>query len=158
MNDSNLKRVQDFIDRFDEDLEVFEHNKDTSTVKKAANALGVEEGQIAKSLLFNSKKGYFMVVCTGDVKIDENKLQDYIGCAPKLAKPSQVKEITGYPVGGVCPFDLKGNVKILLDKSLKRFDVVYIAAGTPASSLPINFIQLENITKGIEVDVTKPPK
>ena len=68
--------------------------------------------------------------------------------------PKEVVEITGFPVGGVCPFDLRVEVPIYLDDSLKRYDVVYTAAGTPNSALPITYEELMEITGGRPCNVS----
>lgn len=150
-----VKKVQRFLDKFDLGLKVIVPKQDTSTVLKAAEALGVEPGQIAKSLLFRAGEEYVMVVAAGDVKIKDAKLKRVLGKKPKLASPEEVEAVTGYPVGGVCPFMLKTPAKILLDSSLRRFDVVYSAAGTANSALPVNIEQLKALTGGVEVDVSE---
>ncbi|MDI3534062.1 MAG: hypothetical protein PWQ82_427 [Thermosediminibacterales bacterium] len=150
-----VERLQKYLDKFDLGLKILIPKGDTSTVETAANTLGVEQGQIAKSLLFRAGCEYVMVVSAGDVRINDKKLKKITGHKPKLAKPVEVKEITGYSIGGVCPFDLKNPVTIYLDKSLRRSDVVYVAAGTANSALPINIDQLIEITGGKEVDVTE---
>lgn len=152
----NLKRVQDYVDQFGLGLKVVSHEGDTSTAEKAAETLGLEVGQIAKSLLFRLKDGrYIMILSAGDVKINDKKFKKIFKTKPKLAKPKEVEEVTGYPIGGVCPFALQNPVEIYLDSSLNRFDVVYAAAGTPFSSLPITMEELKIVTKGEEVDVSE---
>ncbi|HHY13419.1 MAG TPA: YbaK/EbsC family protein, partial [Thermoanaerobacterales bacterium] len=91
----------------------------------------------------------------GDVKIDSKKFKKIFSERPNLAKPKEVEEITGYPIGGVCPFAMEKPIDVYLDTSLKRFDVVYAAAGTPSSSLPITMEELKIVTKGDEIDVSK---
>ena len=120
-----LQRVQNYVDEFGLGLKVIEQEGDTSTVQKAAETLGLEVGQIAKSLLFrlNDEK-YIMIVSAGDVKIDSKKFKKIFSERPNLAKPKEVEEITGYPIGGVCPFAMEKPIDVYLDTSLKRFDVV----------------------------------
>lgn len=77
------------------------------------------------------------------------------GGRAKIAKPEEVEEITGYRVGGVCPFDIDSAVPIYLDNSMKRFDTVYTSAGTPHSLLPISFENLQLVTGGEAVDIEK---
>lgn len=69
-----------------------------------------------------------------------------------MATPEEVEEITGYRVGGVCPFALATDVPIYLDASMQRFDVIYPAAGTAHSALPITFEKLKDITLGTVVE------
>ncbi|HAA09499.1 MAG: YbaK/EbsC family protein [Syntrophomonadaceae bacterium] len=136
-------------------LQVIEFQQDTSTSALAAAALDTEVGQIAKSMLFKAKTGqYFLVVSAGDVRMDTKALRDLIGSKVRMANAEEVVEITGFPVGGVCPFDLRVEVPIYLDDSLKRYDVVYTAAGTPNSALPITYEELMEITGGRPCNVS----
>jgi prolyl-tRNA editing enzyme YbaK/EbsC (Cys-tRNA(Pro) deacylase) len=129
-------------------LRVIEFEEDTSTSELAAQALGVEVGQIAKSMVYKSKTGYLMIVAAGDVRLDAKLIKQLAGSKVRMATPDETLEVTSHPVGGVCPFDLKTPIDIYLDESLKRFDVVYAAAGTARSALPIRYEELMEITGG----------
>ena len=145
----DIERVQAYVQQRMPHLQVIEFQQDTSTSALAAAALDTEVGQIAKSMLFKAKTGqYFLVVSAGDVRMDTKALRDLIGSKVRMANAEEVVEITGFPVGGVCPFDLRVEVPIYLDDSLKRYDVVYTAAGTPNSALPITYEELMEITGG----------
>ncbi|MDK2924713.1 MAG: hypothetical protein PWQ41_487 [Bacillota bacterium] len=148
------ERVQAWLDRFGLGLKVVATPLDTATAEAAAAALGKEVGQIAKSLLFRVGEEYVMVVAAGDVKIKLGALKRVVGGKPRLASAEEVAEITGYPVGGVCPFALPRPLRVLLDRSLARFPVVYAAAGTPHSAVPITLEQLAKITGGEIVEVS----
>ncbi|HQD90276.1 MAG TPA: YbaK/EbsC family protein, partial [Syntrophomonadaceae bacterium] len=121
----DIERVQAYVQQRMPHLQVIEFQQDTSTSALAAAALDTEVGQIAKSMLFKAKTGqYFLVVSAGDVRMDTKALRDLIGSKVWMANAEEVVEITGFPVGGVCPFDLKVEVPVYLDESLKRYDVV----------------------------------
>ncbi len=151
-----LARARKYLERFELELQPREHEKTTKTSAEAAEALNVELGQIAKSILFRSGGKYGLFVAAGDVKICDKKVKALLGGGrAKIAKPEEVEEITGYRVGGVCPFDIDSSVPIFLDNSMKRFDVVYTSAGTPHSLLPISFGQLQLVTGGEAVDIEK---
>lgn len=151
----DIERVQAYVQQRMPHLQVIEFQQDTSTSALAAAALDTEVGQIAKSMLFKAKTGqYFLVVSAGDVRMDTKALRDLIGSKVRMANAEEVVEITGFPVGGVCPFDLRVEVPIYLDDSLKRYDVVYTAAGTPNSALPITYEELMEITGGIPCNVS----
>ncbi|MGE5397456.1 MAG: YbaK/EbsC family protein [Chitinophagales bacterium] len=152
---SAIKKVQAYLDSLGTGLKIKELNTDTSTAELAAQALGLEVGQIAKSLLFRSKIGYFMVVSAGDVRMDQKRLKELIGGKARMASPEEVLEITGYPVGGVCPFLMPNPIPLYLDDSLLRYDVVYAAAGTANSALPIGYEQLMQITGGQPCSVSE---
>lgn len=146
---SAVERVQAYLDTRKSGLTVIELGEDTSTAELAARALGIEVGQIAKSLLFKTKEGFVMVVAAGDARIDTRELKRVVGSRVRMADAREVLEITGYPVGGVCPFALPAPVPIYLDESLKRYQVVYAAAGTQNSALPVTYDELKEITGGI---------
>jgi prolyl-tRNA editing enzyme YbaK/EbsC (Cys-tRNA(Pro) deacylase) len=144
----SVERVQKYLQQFNPGLRVIEFEEDTSTSELAAQALGVEVGQIAKSMVYKSKTGYLMIVAAGDVRLDAKLIKQLAGSKVRMATPDETLEVTSHPVGGVCPFDLKTPIDIYLDESLKRFDVVYAAAGTARSALPIRYEELMEITGG----------
>ncbi|NLJ33937.1 MAG: YbaK/EbsC family protein [Firmicutes bacterium] len=147
-------KVQAHLDQYDLGLKVIDLEEDTATAQLAAQALGVKVGQIAKSLLFKVGEEYVLVVAAGDVRIKANKLKAAAGGKAKMASFAEVEKVTGYPVGGVCPFALANPVRIFLDESLGQYDVVYTAAGTAHSALPITLDQLALITEGEIVNLT----
>lgn len=123
--------------------------EDISTALLAAQALGTEVGQIAKSILFKTKDDRFlMIVSAGDVKIDSKAVKNLAGSRVRMANAEEVEEITGFNIGGVCPFALRQEVPIFLDESLKRYEIVYTAAGTSNTALPISFEELCRVTGG----------
>ncbi len=151
-----LERARKYLEKFNLKLVPREHEKTTKTSAEAAEALNVELGQIAKSILFRSGERYGLFVAAGDIKICDKKVRALLGGGrAKIAKPEEVEEITGYRVGGVCPFDIDHDVPIYLDISMQRFKVVYTSAGTPHSLLPISFEQLKMVSGGEAVDIEK---
>ena len=95
-----------------------------------------------------------MILVAGDKKIDNRKYKDTFSCKAKMPDPSEVKKVTGHPVGGVCPFGLKNPVKIYLDESLKSYEIVYPAAGDVDAAVKLTVSQLTQITGDHWVDVT----
>ncbi len=153
---TSLDRARKHLEKFELNLVPREHEKTTKTSIEAAEALNVALGQIAKSILFRSGGRYGLFVAAGDIKICDKKVKNLLGGGrAKIAKPEEVEEITGYQVGGVCPFDIDSSVPIYLDQSMQRFDVVYTSAGPPHSLLPISFEQLLKVTGGEVVDFEK---
>lgn len=151
-----LERAKKFLDKFELNLEPKEHKETTKTVAEAAAAIGVEEGQIAKTILFRAGTSYGLFVAAGDITIDNKKVKALLdGGKVRIAKPDEVEEITGYRVGGVCPFDIDKSIPIFLDSSMDRFDKVYSAAGSGHSYLPITLQELEHVTGGTVVDMKK---
>ncbi|MGI6548237.1 MAG: YbaK/EbsC family protein [Bacillota bacterium] len=148
-----LKRVQDYLQR-NGNFPIILFDTDTSTAPLAAAALGVEVGQIAKSIVFVGKKGsQALVVTCGDQRVDSKKLRQLTGEKMRLANPEETLSITGFPPGGVCPFALPEELPVLVDASLSRYPVVYAAAGTANSAVPISAEQLIRLTGGQVVDL-----
>jgi prolyl-tRNA editing enzyme YbaK/EbsC (Cys-tRNA(Pro) deacylase) len=149
-----VQKVQAYLDRFNMGLKIIELEENTSTCELAAAALKVEIGQIAKTLVFLADERPVLVVASGDKKIKSGKLKRYLKVSKvKMAGPVTVERATGYPVGGVCPVALPGHLPILLDDSMHRFPVVYAAAGTPHSALPLTMEQLKTVTGGEWADL-----
>lgn len=145
----STERVKEFLKKQPVKLEVLEFPQGaTETCELAAQALGVEPAQIAKTLLFIGKKGNVLVVTCGDKKVDTKKLKEHYQDKFRFAKADEVVEITGFPPGGVCPFALKTEIPIVVDTSIARFSVVYAAAGSSGSAVPVTLDQLLTITKG----------
>ena len=145
------QKVQIILERHNLQAIEFEPGS-TPTAVLAAEKLGVEVGNIAKSLLFVSKDGrYFMVVCPGDRKVANAKLKAAIGAKTRMANAEETRAATGFQPGGVCPFGVEG-IEILLDVSLQSYDTIYPAAGTDSSGVPMSFEELRRITGGRTCD------
>lgn len=136
-------------------LKIIETNEDTSTVEKAAKALGVEPDMIAKTLAFKLKEKEILILTKGRAKTDNRKFKNYFKEKPKFVKFEKVEEVTSHPIGGVCPFGLPKKLEIYLDISLKEFTTVYPAGGSPNSAVKIDVSYLEKITCGTWIDITK---
>jgi prolyl-tRNA editing enzyme YbaK/EbsC (Cys-tRNA(Pro) deacylase) len=127
----------------------------TATSQLAAERLGVLVGQIAKSLLFLGKDGRFiMLLCPGDRKASSAKLKAALGMKTRMARHEETLTATGFEPGGVCPFGIDEGIRILIDESLVQYSMVYPAAGTSASGVPMTFAQLVAVTGGQVGDFT----
>lgn len=147
------KHVIEFLKNNNYKFDIVKLN-DSSTVLKAANELKVTTNEIAKTLAFVLKDNIIVIVMSGDSKINNKKYKDYFKEKAAMVPTDKVEALTNHPIGGVCPFGLKEDVKIYLDLSLKQFDNVYPAAGDFNLALKISVSDLERITKGTWVDVT----
>ena len=128
----------------------------TATVALAAAALGVTEGEIAKTLSFMLDGSPILIVMAGDVKTDNAKYRAAFGSKAKMLTPDEAVELIGHAVGGVCPFGIKDGVKVYLDESLKRFDTVWAACGAHDAVIGLSIPELEALSGYCEwVDVTK---
>lgn len=127
----------------------------SATVELAAQAVGCEAGRIAKSLTFVTKQGPLIVVAMGTARIDNRKFKDQFGEKANFAKPEELVELVGHPMGGVCPFVLKDGVRVCLDDSLKQFDPVWPAAGATNNAVCLSLDELQRLTHGTWVNVCK---
>ena len=149
-----LERVKKAIAPYP-DLKIFLFDESTHTSELAAQAVGVEVAQIAKTLVFLADGKAVLVVACGGRKIDTRKLGRELGAKKvRFADAETVLRATGFEPGGVCPFGVDESVELCVDKGLYDFDVVYAAAGTPNSALPIAPERLREIIGARIVDVT----
>ena len=109
------------------DVTVSELADSTRTAPEAAAAVGVEVGQIVKSLVFADGGGPILVLCAGDRRVDTARLGEDV----RAAKADEVREATGFAIGGVPPLGHDRSIRTVVDASLRRFETVWCAAGTP---------------------------
>ena len=147
--------VETYFKREGLPYEVLYLTESTATVPLAAAALGVKPERIAKSLTYRLKERDIMVVACGTARIDNRKFKETFGCKAKMMTPEEALALTGYAVGGVCPFDLPEGIRVYLDESLRRFDAVYPAAGASNACTKISPTQLQQLTNALWVDVSK---
>ena len=136
-------------------IKVWEFEEPTPTSETAARAVGCSVGEIAKTILFIIGGTPVVVVTSGDVRVKGSKLKQAVGFTGKARLPEaeEVAAHTGYAPGGVCPFLLPAGLKVVVDRSMRRFPKVYAAAGNEHSAVPITVEQLLEITGGAEVAV-----
>ena len=149
----SLQSVREFFQVRALDVPIIELEVSTATVALAAEAHGVEPGRIAKTLAFRlAGERAILVVAAGDARIDNKKFKETFGKG-KMLPLDEVAELTGHPVGGVCPFGLAQPLAIYLDASLKAYDEVIPAAGSVHSAVRISTALLADVTAGEWVDV-----
>jgi prolyl-tRNA editing enzyme YbaK/EbsC (Cys-tRNA(Pro) deacylase) len=149
----SLQSVRDFFETRQLDMPIIELDVSTATVALAAQAHGVEPGRIAKTLAFRLGDGrVILLVASGDRRIDNQKFKQAFGKGKMLAV-EEVAELTGHPVGGVCPFGLAQPLAIFLDTSLQSYDLVLPAAGATHSAVRISPAQMADVTQGEWVEV-----
>ena len=149
----SLQSVRAFFQQLELNLPIIELQVSTATVALAAEAHGVEPGQIAKTLAFRlNDDRVLLVVAKGDARIDHKKFKDALGKG-KMLGLDEVVELTGHPVGGVCPFGLAQALPVYLDVSLQTYEEVIPAAGSVNSAVRISPALMLKITNGQWVDV-----
>lgn len=150
-----LQRVKQFVEQH-EDLRIILFDHSTHTSELAAQTLGVTVGQIAKTLVFMADGNPVLLVTCGDKKVDTKQLAKVLGSKKvKFADSLTVEAVTGFAPGGVSPVGLLTALPVYLDESLYDYDIVYAAAGTANSALPVNPERLKQITAAQVIDVCK---
>lgn len=155
----SIENARAHLAKYGKDKDIIEFSTSSATVKEAAADLNTEEGRIAKTMSFMLSDGPIVILAAGDGKIDNRKFKDRFHEKAKMISPDDVENIIGHPIGGVCPFGVKENVRVYLDESLKRFDYVYPAAGSRNSAIKLTIPELEKTSEYNEwIDVTKLPE
>jgi Cys-tRNA(Pro) deacylase len=151
----SVENVKAYFLEKDLPYKVMEFEESTETVERAAQALGVAPALIAKSLAFKVNDRAVLVVTKGVARIDNQKFKKAFQAKARMMSPDEVLEITGHPVGGVCPFGLSHPMEIYLDESLRPFERVYPAAGSRNSCIEINPEELAEVLGAPWIDVCK---
>jgi len=154
----SLTSVRQWLAENAPNLRLIEVADTTATVETAAKALGVEPGRIAKTLAVRAGDHLFLLCTRGDARLDNRKCKDEFGARPRMLGPEETLEVTGHPVGGVCPFGLKAAVPVYLDVSLKAFDVVYPAGGSLNTSVEVPTDRLFDLVAARWVDLCRLPE
>ena len=151
-----VKRAERSIKEFDPSLSIICLEQTARTAQDAATALGCNVGAIVKSLLFSAGENFVLCLVSGDQRCSLNKLKKIIDEKDvSMAKPEDVKKITGYTIGGVSPVGHLSKVKIYIDSNLERFTKVFAAAGHHNCIFEISFIELTNLTFGEIKELTE---
>jgi prolyl-tRNA editing enzyme YbaK/EbsC (Cys-tRNA(Pro) deacylase) len=137
--------------------DVMEFKTTIATVDQAAETIGVETAQIAKTLSFTGDEDKaILVVAAGDAKIDNKKYRQEFGFKARMLTPDEVLEQTGHNIGGVCPFGLKNELMVYLDVSMKRFDTLFPACGSTNSAIELTCDEIFKYSSAVKwVDVCK---
>ncbi len=151
-----VKRVEKSIKQFNDKMSVIILDSSAKTAIEAAYSLNCEVGAIVKSLLFKTENTFTLFLVSGDKKASLNKIKKNLNIKDvSMASPDEVKDITGYTIGGVSPVGHLNKIEILIDHSLVRFENLYAAAGHPNCVFKTNFDDLQKITNGFIKDITQ---
>ena len=152
----SIDKVKTYFKQFNMEDKVMEFLVSSATVAEAAQALHCEEAHIAKTMSFKLDDKAILVVMAGDVRIDNRKFKEKFHKKATMLKGDEVEALTGFPIGGVCPFASKDGVKVYLDESLKRFEKVYPACGSRNSAIELTIPELEKYSQAVEwIDISK---
>ena len=152
----SVERVQEYLRGKGVDTRVVELDKSTRTAQMAADAIGTELGSIVKSLVFIADGVTTLVLVAGDKRADLSKLSQALEAKQvRIANADEVREMTGFAIGGVPPVAHHPALPTVIDQSMDRFQTVYAAAGSPRAIFSINFETLKDLTQGRLADITE---
>ena len=150
----SVKRVKKILSEFDSNLKIEVLNSTARTAEDAAGSLNCKVGAIVKSLLLRTNDDFILCLVSGDKRCSLNKIKKIINIKDvSMADAEEVKDQTGFSIGGVSPIGHLKKIDILVDKSLSRFENIYAAAGHPHSIFKITYKELLNLTDGKEEDI-----
>ena len=151
-----IDRVRAYLSEYGVEDRILELDESSATVALAAEALCTEEARIAKTMSFLVGDRPILIVMAGDARIDNKRYKAEFGAKAKMIPPSDVENIVGHAVGGVCPFAINEGITVYLDESLKRFDTVFPACGSSNSAIELTIAELERYSRSTRwVAVTK---
>lgn len=152
----SIEKVRDYFKTKGIDERIQEFEVSSATVTLAAKALHCEENRIAKTLSFHMGEKVILIVAAGDAKIDNAKYKAQFGTKAKMLSFDEAEPLVGHVIGGVCPFAVNAGVETYLDVSLKRFNTVFPACGSPNSAIELSLEELEKYSDFIKwIDVCK---
>ncbi len=151
----SAKRVQDFLRDNGFACRVKELPDSTRTAIEAAKAIGCDVAQIAKSLIFVDKESGspILIIASGINQVDIGKVERFTGLYLAKADGDFVKERVGFAIGGVPPVGHKEKIRTFLDPSLKDYEWIWAAAGTPFAVFQLNASELQKMTAGTFIDL-----
>jgi len=151
--------VQSALDQFGLGIRIRYFENSTATSQLAADEIGCELGQIAKSICFTVDEKPIVVIASGDQRVDDRKVAALLGVTRKQVKfatPEQCINLIGYAPGGVPPLAHRTPPRaIYLDDSLKRYQQIYPAGGASNAIFGVTLDQLETITGGRFEDIKR---
>jgi prolyl-tRNA editing enzyme YbaK/EbsC (Cys-tRNA(Pro) deacylase) len=145
-------RVQRALASAGVDARVIELDVAARTAQQAADALGIAVGQIAKSLIFRAARSdrAVLVIAAGDRRVSEARIAALLGEPIERATPQFVRQHSGFAIGGVAPVAHAMPMTKFVDASLRRFETVWAAGGTPHCVFPIRPDELVRVSGGTE--------
>ncbi len=151
---TGLSRVRTILEAEGLGERLYELLESAHTAAEAAILLRVGVAEIAKSIVFraNLSGRAITVVGRGDRRVNIQRLGDHVGEPVARADPEWVRQVTGYPIGGVSPVGQPPDVVVLIDGALVEFPWVYAAAGHPNAVFRVSPTELVRLSRGTVVD------
>ena len=153
----SANRVQDFLLEKGFSFEVKELPDSTRTAQEAADSIGCAVAQIAKSLVFREMDTNLpvLVIASGSNRVDLAKIENETGLKLGKADGNYVKERVGYAIGGVPPVGHNEPLETILDTDLKKYEIIWAAAGTPFAVFQLKPADLEPLTNGRWIELSE---
>lgn len=151
----SARKVQETLNLLGFSYEVVELSSSTRTAKEAAEAVGCEVAQIAKSLVFKTRHTHkpILVIASGINRVNERKLSKIVSEPIEKANPDFVREKTGFVIGGVPPVGHKEKIDTFIDEELLNFNEIWAAAGHPHAVFKLTPQDLVVMAKGKVISV-----
>ena len=151
-----IQRVYKILKKYDENQSLIVLETSAGTAKEAATSLGCNVGAIVKSLIFKSNDKYYLCLISGDKRASASKIKSILNVDElSMASATDVKQVTGFSIGGVSPIGHLNKLNVLIDLSLERFEQLFAAAGHPYCIFKINYRDLIKITNGLPNNITE---
>ena len=152
----SIQRVYKILKKYDENQSLIFLETSGGTAKDAATSLGCDVGAIVKSLIFKSNDKYYLCLISGDKRASASKIKSILNVDElSMASATDVKQVTGFSIGGVSPIGHLNKLNVLIDLSLERFEQLFAAAGHPYCIFKINYRDLIKITNGLPNNITE---
>ena len=152
----SIQRVYKTLKKYDENQSLIILETSAGTAKDAATSLGCNVGAIVKSLIFKSNEKYYLCLISGDKRASARKIKSILNVDQlSMASATDVKQVTGFSIGGVSPIGHLNKLNVLIDLSLERFKQLFAAAGHPNCIFKINYRDLIKITNGLPNNITE---
>ena len=159
MDQFGVAEVRQFLTVHGLETRIHTFAESTENAYLAAQALGVELGQIVKSVMFLADGEPVLVLMSGDMNVDTKKLKKLLGVKKvRMADAETVLKVTGYPVGAVPPVAHRQVIDTHLDESLNRFAKIYPAGGTTSNMFATTFEELLGLSEAKVINVAKAKK
>jgi len=155
----SVRRVREALGELGIDAEVIELSRSTRTAQLAAEALEVPLGSIVKSLVLMADDRPVLALVAGDRRVSLEAVAREMGAEQaRMADADEVREVTGFAIGGVPPLGHKQQLPVLIDESLSRFQILHAAAGSPSSVFPICFDDILSVSAGRLCQIAEVPE
>ena len=159
LDQESVIRVRETLARLGATGEIRHLDESARTAKEAADALGIEVGQIASSLIFLANSRPVLVIASGAHRVDTERLSRVLnGAIIDKANATGVRIATGFAIGGVAPVGHPEPLRTVVDTALSQFETVWAAAGHPHCVFPTTYDELLRITGGEAAEVGEEPK